>query len=247
MDSCPFPFEVSLLRALCMGFHRYQGRGSSAREEAEAFIESVRFGVHAPHLPGVVEYEPQVFFRAFQGIEVHRDVSPMEDSTDTANCLDWMDYRIYQIPSLEKDFVWDLMQMHASPWAKRDRAVLHMENASDPEQKDLSRKKMPVMVGRQANRLPADGKAQPVISMANPGSSLHLSFVSGSPVGILNLMPILAGAESFEPKGPGRSVQEVHPGDHWLVVTYQPPPPLVDARMLLVPPQIDFAQETSND
>ncbi len=243
-ESCPFPIEVALLRALCMGFARYQGHGDTKEDDVRSFINCVRFGVHAPHLPGVIEYDPEVFFRAFQGVEVHRDVALMEDGNDYAVSIDWMDYRIYQIPALEKDFLWDLLQMHQSPWSKAG-TVIHLEEAEDAEKRE--RKARPVMVGRQANRGDHISARTPVISMASPGSSLHISFVSGTQAGLINLMPTLLSSPTFELAEPGRWIKDLHPGDQWLVVTYQPPPPLADARMIHVPPQIDFAQETLND
>jgi hypothetical protein len=245
LESCPFPVEVALLRALCMGYARFQGQGDTVYEQASAFMATMRFGVHAPHMGGVVEYEPSVFFRAFQGVEVHRDVSHLEDSNDRAASIDWMDFRIYQIPPVEKDFIWDLMQMSFSPWAK-PASVIHLEDAKLPTHRD--RRGMPVMVGRQRNRKGHSAKDEALISMANPGASLHLCLLSGTPAGIIHMMPTLQGEVGFDVASPGRKIDEVRNGDHWLVATYQPPPPIADARMFHVPAEIDsMNEEVSND
>ena len=222
IDGCPFPFEVALLRALQMGMARFGGAGESLPAQAAAFMSTLRFGVLAPHLKSVIEYEPEVFFRAFQGLEVHRDVDFLEETEDSRITLDWMDFRIYQIPSLEKDLIWDLYLMDRSPWANVRKAKEIKDGAER-----VSDRPMPVMVGRKRNR---DPKRTDVItlSMGGPGSSLHLTIAKGSPSEIQTILPGLAGERIVTPNGLGRTPTELRETDAWLVVAYQPRPQLAD-------------------
>lgn len=238
IESCPFPIEIALLRSMLMGLARWQGGGHSIGDTAEAFVNSLRFGVQAAHLSGVIEYEPEVFFRAFQGVEVHRDVPYSEDRGQDARSLDWMDYRVYGIPALEKDLLWDLFHMDASPWAD-PAPVLSMGQVALPEQRE--RTDLPLMVGRQRNRRQADGRQ--MISMAQPGSSFHLALVSGSRSELPQFMPALVGPPPASLPELGRAVEELGDSDHWLVVTYQAPPMRREANLRLVPHQLKVREE----
>jgi len=222
IPGCPFPFEVPLLRALHMGMARFGGAGESLPAQAAAFISTLRFGVLAPHLKSVIEYEPEVFFRAFMGLEVHRDVDYLEETEDSRVALDWMDFRIYQIPPLEKDLLWDLFLMDRSPWAAERKAKEIKEGAEL-----ASDRPMPIMVGRQRNR----HRQRPgviTLSMGGPGSSLHLTIAKGSPSEIQTIIPGLAGERIVTPNSLGRTPTELRETDTWLVVTYQPRPQLAD-------------------
>lgn len=218
----PFSFEVSLLRALHMGLARFGGAGDTLGAQATAFMSTLRFGVLAPHLKSVIEYQPEVFFRAFQGLEVQRDVDYLEESEDSRVTLDWMDYRIYQIPPLEKDLLWDLFLMDQSPWASVRTAKEIREDRELPVERIL-----PIMVGRQRNR----DRQRPgvlALSMGGPGSSLHLTIAKGSPLEIQSIFPPIVGETIVTPNGLGRTPQELHENDTWLVVTYQPRPQMAD-------------------
>lgn len=238
INSCPFPFEVAILRALHMGLARWNGEQESAAEAATVFMETVRFGVWAPHLPAVVEYPPEVFVRAFQGAEVHRDVPYLDDSSEDACSLDWMDFRTYHIPPLEKDLLWDLFLMGSSPWAKPSTAV-SLGNALLPETRE--QRALPVMVARSRNRKEAEGRN--IIGMVTPGASLHLALVSGSPEGIARMQPILIGTHPKQLPPPAMEVGELREDDHWLVATYNPPPAMAEARPQVVPWQLDVQDE----
>jgi hypothetical protein len=237
LESCPFPLEVALLRALHMGADRWRGGEETPEAAAKAFVDTVRFGVMAPHLSAVVEYPPEVFFRAFQGVEVHRDVPYLEDSSPNggdARSLDWMDFRIYSIPPLEKDFCWDLFLMDRSPWAKTEHEAISTTQVARPENRD--RRPLPIMVARQRNRHRGE-VGRPMIGMVTPGASLHLTLVSGDPDGIGELLPTLFGSPVENLPAPATPVGELRENESWLVITYNPPPPMADARLMVVPPQ----------
>ena len=222
LPGCPFPFEVALLRGLQMGLARFGGAGESLPAQAAAFISTLRFGVSAPHLKTVIEYEPEVFFRAFEGLEVHRDVDRLEETEDSRVAIDWMDFRIYQIPSLEKDLIWDLFLMDRSPWATERKAKEIKEGAER-----VSERPLPIMVGRQRNRH-RQRKDVITVSMGGPGSSLHLTLAKGSPSEIQTIIPGLAGERIVTPNGLGRTPSDLRETDAWLIVTYQPRPQLAD-------------------
>lgn len=223
IESCPFPFEVALLRALQMGMARFSGAGESISAQANAFIGTLRCGVLAPHLKSVIEYQPEVFFRAFQGLEVHRDVDYLEESEESRVSLDWMDFRIYQIPALEKDLLWDLFLMDHSPWAKATRSAKEVRIGEEaPAERPL-----PVMVGRQRNRKQAEG-AIITLSMGGPGSSLHLTIAKGGSQEMLSMIPALAGERIQTPCGLGCTPERLGENDTWLLVTYQPRPQMAD-------------------
>ncbi len=223
IESCPFPFEVALLRALQMGMARFGGAGETLPAQAAGFMDTVRCGVFAPHLKSVLEYEPEVFFRAFQGLEVHRDVDYLEESEDSRVSLDWMDFRIYQIPALEKDLLWDLFLMDRSPWSLSGRTNKEIREGHEV----VSERLMPVMVGRQRNRH-RECKGVITLSMGGPGSSLHLTIAKGSSQELLSVFPTLAGERIVTPSGLGRTPTEIGENDTWLIVTYQPRPLMVE-------------------
>jgi len=249
IQSYPFPFEVALLRALQMGLNRWDGAGDTLQAQAQAFIGTLRCGVLAPHLPSVVEYEPEIFFRAFQGVEVHRDVTFMEGSelgAEAPRVLDWMDYRIYQVPGLEKDLLWDLFNMSKSPWSSKARKADKL-NGGEVTGSSL----LPYMVGRQRNREEVPGGSAVMLTMSAPGASLHLSLVTGSPLGIKSAVPAMVGERltvtvPSDDKGGaaflGQTPAEIKDGDHWLIVTYQPPPNL-STGLRLVPAEIRPMEE----
>lgn len=249
IKSYPFPFEVALLRALQMGLKHWSGEGDTLEAQAKAFIATLRCGVLAPHLRSVVEYEPEIFFRAFQGLEVHRDVAYMEGTeqgTEAPRVLDWMDFKIYQVPSLEKDLLWDLFNMSKSPWASKERRAAQL-NGGEVAGSYL----LPYMVGRQRNRVESAKGNAVMLTMSAPGASLHLGLATGSPLGIKSAVPALIGERETvtvptDNQGGtallGQTPTEIRDGDHWLVVHYQPPPNLATG-LRLVPAEMRPMEE----
>lgn len=262
MESCPFPFEVALLRALHMGFERWASPSSSHAARVEAYMSRVRFGVMCEHLTSVVEYDPEVFFRAFQGFEVHRDVPLLEDAGDGGASLDWSDFRIYAIPELEKDLVWDLFQLDGGllsgghAWhlpqggdgetSEGGKGVLAMGRAGHTE--DQPRIPLPLMVGRQRNRARKEKVKHPdefLVPIHAPSASIHLSAVYGTVDHLGYLFPKLIGPEPVSLVGHGaRGVGQENLRDNevWLVATYTLPTPVADARLKKALETANFTQ-----